>query len=152
MNTSIHQVMAEHASYSWHCLKCGLPNFSTAIFDDFSLSSDCCSVNNFSVLDNSLPPRTSTPIKKKTFKNPNRLKIININFQSVVNKVPELQCLIDTEKPDVVIGTESWLTPEISSGGIFPSGYTAYRTDRQAKKRGGGVFIMVRNSLICTNV
>ena len=87
---------------------------------------------------------------KKTFKNPNRLKIININFQSVVNKVPELQCLIDTEKPDVVIGTESWLTPEISSGEIFPSGYTAYRTDRKAKKRGGGVFIMVRNSLICT--
>ena len=119
MNTSIHQVMAEHASYSWHCLKCGLPNFSTAIYDDFSLSSDCCSVNNFSVLDNSLPPRTSTPIKKKTFKNPNRLKIIDINFQSVVNKVPELQCLIDTEKPDVVIGTESWLTPEISSGKYF---------------------------------
>ena len=51
----------------------------------------------------------------------------------ILVKVPELQCLIDTEKPDVVIGTESWLTPEISSGEIFPSGYTAYRTDRQAK-------------------
>ena len=103
------------------------------------------------MLDSSLPPRTSTPIKKKTFsKNSNKLKVININFRSVVNKVPELQCLIDTENPDVVIGTESWLSPEISSGEIFPSGYTAYRADRISKTRSGGVFILVRNSLICT--
>ena len=149
MNTSIHHIMAEHASYSWSCLNCGLPNFSTAIYDDFSISD--CSTNNFSVLDSSLPPRTSTPIKKKIFsKNSNKLKVININFRSVVNKVPELQCLIDTENPDVVIGTESWLSPEISSGEIFPSGYTAYRADRISKTRSGGVFILVRNSLICT--
>ena len=133
MNTSIHQIMAEHSSYSWNCLKCGLPNFSTAIYEDF-LTSDC-SMNNFSVLDSSVPPRTSTPIKKKTFqKNSNKLKILNINFQSVVNKVPEFQCVIDTEKPDVVIGMESWLSPEISSSEIFPLGYTAYRRDRDSKK------------------
>ena len=118
MNTSIHHIMAEHASYSWSCLNCGLLNFSTAIYDDFSISD--CSTNNFSVLDSSLPPRTSTPIKKKTFsKNSNKLKVININFRSVVNKVHELQCLIDTENPDVVIGTESWLSPEISRVKFF---------------------------------
>ena len=149
MNTSIHQIMAEHASYSWHCLNCGLPNFCTDYYEDFSLSD--CSLNNYSVLDNSLPQMTSTPIKKKPVKtNSNKLKIININFQSVVNKVPELHLLIDTEKPDVVIGTESWLAPEISSGEIFPPDYTAYRTDRKSKTRSGGVFILVRNSLICT--
>ena len=80
MNTSIHRVMAEHASYSWHCLKCGLPNFSTAIYDDFSLSSDCCSVNNFSVLDNSLPPRTSTQIKRKLLKIQTGLKSLISTF------------------------------------------------------------------------
>ena len=41
-------MMAEHASYSWSCLNCGLPNFSTAIYGDFSISD--CSTNNFSVL------------------------------------------------------------------------------------------------------
>ena len=149
MNTSIHQIMAEHSSYSWNCLKCGLPNFSRAIYEDFSTSD--CSTNNFSVLDSSLPPRTSTPIKKKTFqKNSNKLKILNINFQSIVNKVPEFQCVIDTEKPDVVIGTESWLSPEISSSEIFPLGYTAYRRDRDSKKRSGGVFVLVRDNIVCT--
>ena len=33
---------------------------------------------------------------------------------------------------------------------LFPSDYTAYRTDRKSKTRSGGVFILVRNSLICT--
>ena len=89
--------------------------------------------------------------KKKTFqKNSNKLKILNINFQSIVNKVPEFQCVIDTEKPDVVIGTESWLSPEISSSEIFPLGYTAYRRDRDSKKRSGGVFVLVRDNIVCT--
>ena len=56
--------MTEHASYSWNCLKCGLPNFSTTIFDD--LSTSYCSSNSFSVLEGSfLSPKTSTPFKKK---------------------------------------------------------------------------------------
>ena len=75
---------------------------------------------------------------------------MNINFQSIVNKVSEFHCLLDTEKPDVVIGTESWMTPDISNNEIFPSGYTPYRADRSATTRGGGVFILVQNNIICT--
>ena len=99
MNTSIYKIMTEHASYSWNCLKCGLPNFSTTLFDDFSTS--YCSSNSFSVLEaSSLSPKTSTPVKKKvTFEKQNKLKIINLNLQSVVNKVPEFHCLIETERP-----------------------------------------------------
>ena len=29
MRSEIHDVMANHESYSWSCMKCGLPNFST---------------------------------------------------------------------------------------------------------------------------
>ena len=36
MNTGIHQIVAEHSSYSWSCLKFGLPNFSTSVFEDIS--------------------------------------------------------------------------------------------------------------------
>ena len=69
----------------------------------------------------------------------------------MVNKVPELHCIIDTEKPDVVIGTESWLSPDISENEIFPFGYAPFRMDRKSKtSRSGGVFIMVRDGLICT--
>ena len=109
------------------------------------------STSKYSTLDQSLSPMTSTPIKKKTKPKPlNQIKVLNINFQSIVNKVSEFHCLLDIEKPDVVIGTESWLTPDISNNEIFPPGYTPYRADRSATTRGGGVFILVQNNIICT--
>ena len=89
------------------------------------------------------------PIKKKSYsKLFNKLKIMNINFQSIVNKVPDFHCIIETEKPDVVVRTESWLSPEISNGEIFPPGYTPCRADRQSTTHGGGVFILVRNDIV----
>ena len=59
--------------------------------------------------------------------------------------------MLDIENPDIVIGTESWLTPDISSSEVFPEGYQSFRADRKSKaKRGGGVFVLVRNSFLCT--
>ena len=66
-----------------------------------------------------------------------------------MNKVPEFHYLIDSEKPDVVIGTESWLSPDISDIEIFPPWYTPFRADRKSKTtRSGGVFILFRENLI----
>ena len=113
-------------------------------------------MNSFSAPDTSQSPLTSTPAKKlsRAFakkQTPKKLKVLNINFQSVVNKVQESHCLLDTENPDTVVGTESWLSPDIASSEIFPEGYHSFRADRKSKsKRSGGVFILVRNSLICT--
>ena len=56
--------------------------------------------------------RNAAFAKKQT---PKKLKVLNINFQSVVNKVQEFHCLLDTENPDIVVGTESWLSPDIAS-------------------------------------
>lgn len=154
MSIEMHKIMAEHESYSWNCMKCGLPNFSTAFYDS-SLSSFNSS-NSFSNLDFSHSPLTSTPGKKLSQQFlkkqiPKKLKILNINFQSIVNKVQEFHCLIDTEKPDVVVGTESWLSPDIANSEIFPTGCTPFRADRRSKTtRSGGVFILVRENLICT--
>ena len=58
----IHQIMTEHHSYSWTYLNCGLPNLSTDLFEDFSTSFSSSKRN--CVLDNYLPPKTSTHIKK----------------------------------------------------------------------------------------
>ena len=52
--------------------------------------------------------RTRTATKKFP-----KLKVLNINFQSVRNKIPDLHVLVAVEEPDIIIGTESWLTPDI---------------------------------------
>ena len=153
MGIEVHKVMADHESYSWNCMNCGLPNFNTTFFD-WSFSSLDTS-NSFSSLDIQAPPPplTSTPAKKLSQKfhrkrDPERLKILNINFRSVVNKVPEFICLVDNEKPDIIVGTESWLSPDIRNSEVFPPGYVAFRADRRSKAfRSGGVFILVRESL-----
>ena len=123
MNIHTLKIHADHDSYSWSCLNCGLPYFNMTFFD---LSETYFETSNiFTSLDISQPPLTSTPAKKLSNafakkQPPKRLKIININFRSIVNKVQEFYCLLDTENPDIVIGTESWLTPDISSSEVFP--------------------------------
>ena len=115
--------------------------------------------NSFSSLNTSQPsqlPLTSTPAKKisNAFakkNSPKKLKILNLNFQSMMNKIQEFHCLLDIEDPDIVIGTESWLNSDISSSEVFPNNYQSFRADRKAKgKRGGGVFVLVKNNLICS--
>jgi len=47
------------------------------------------------------------------------LVLLQVNCRSICNKVLEFWNLIDTYKPDVVIGTEPWLIEEISNAEIF---------------------------------
>ena len=42
----------------------------------------------------------------------------------------EFWCLIDAAKPNVMIGSKTWLKPDISDCEIFPPGYHVYRKDR----------------------
>ena len=56
--------------------------------------------------------------------------------------------LVDSEKPDIIVGTESWLRPDIHNSEITPPGYTVIaRRDRQ--DRYGGVFIMAKSNTPC---
>jgi hypothetical protein len=50
------------------------------------------------------------------------LRILVVNCQSIKNKKQELDNLVETSKPDIMIGTESWLGNDIQSTEIFPSG------------------------------
>jgi len=53
------------------------------------------------------------------------LVLLQINCRSICNKTLEFWNLIDTYNPDVVIGTESWLSEE-----IFRDDYITFRRDR----------------------
>ena len=68
------------------------------------------------------------------------LVFVQVNCRSICIKVLEFWNLIDTHNPDVVIGTESWLSEEIN---IFRDNYITFRRDRCSG--GGGVFICVKN-------
>ena len=73
-----------------------------------------------------------------------------MNFQSIKNKVQETQLLIESADPDIIIGTETWLNPNIFSSEVLPSNYTVFRRDRADSH--GGVLIAVKDDLVCTPV
>ena len=71
--------------------------------------------------------------------------------------------MADSLKPDVIIGTESWLIPEHKENGIlnseiFPDGYklSVARRDRQEVPcfdgspdiRGGGTFVLLKDDIM----
>ena len=73
-----------------------------------------------------------------------------VNFHSVASKQDRLQYLIHCLKLDYLIGTESWLNPQITDNEAFSPDITekfeAFRNDRRGKfgmNEGGGVFILV---------
>jgi len=75
------------------------------------------------------------------------LVLLQVNCRSICNKILDFWNLIDTYNPDVVIGTESWLSEEINNAEIFRDDYITFRRDRCS--RGGGVFICVKNYIDC---
>ena len=79
------------------------------------------------------------------------VKVALVNCRSIVNKIPELEVFTTVEEPDIIIGTESWLTPEISSSEVFPDRYNVFRKDRKGKV-GGGVFILAKKELVCSEI
>lgn len=75
-----------------------------------------------------------------------KLKFINVNCQSVRAKGELLLNLFDSEAPDILIGTESWLNSDINSSEYLPESYTIYRKDR-LRNPYGGTFIAVKSSI-----
>jgi len=47
------------------------------------------------------------------------LVLLQVNFRGICNKILEFWNLTDTLNPDVVIGTESWLSEEINNGEVL---------------------------------
>jgi hypothetical protein len=68
-----------------------------------------------------------------------------VNFQSLKTKQAEFLNLLDSVKPDIVFGTETWVDASVTDSQIVPPGYIVYRKDR--KMNGGGVLLAVRDTI-----
>ena len=140
-------LVATDQSFSWICSNCDRPNFSNSAHSSFA---SYASPNNFSILtdeDQEHPeslPSASSPGVAQHRPSPNKifkLRVLNMNCQSLVNKKADFHALLDLHKPGIIIGTESWLTPNHFVSEFFPKslGYTPFREDRGADTVGGGV-------------
>jgi len=89
-------------------------------------------------------PAPSTLNNDCNLTNLNKLTIAVINCQSVFAKRTSLWSFSKHEHPDIIIGNESWLNPNIYSIEVFPSEYNVFRKDRPDY---GGVSIACHNKL-----
>ena len=64
-------------------------------------------------LHQSTPTKAHRSPKPKAISEGIPLTILNVNCQSVKSNVPQFMNLVESTKPDIVLGTESWLSPDI---------------------------------------
>ncbi|XP_076448236.1 uncharacterized protein LOC143284959 [Babylonia areolata] len=148
---------------TWHCVVCANASYSTIAFDlhgvgtthlceisdsRHSDTSNCSNINSpFKPLHTSTPSRASK--QDKHSRRP--LRFLNVNCYSIVGKVAEFSNLVQATRPDIIVGTESWLNQSHSNAEIFPRGFNIYRIDRPPgewdKENAGGVFILVSENL-----
>jgi hypothetical protein len=79
------------------------------------------------------------------------LKVLNINFQSIKRKQHIVNNIIESSKPDIVVGTETWLKPNIHTNEVFPEKYDVYRKDR-IDQEGGGFLLAIKKEFISDEV
>ena len=130
---------------SWICNFCGVSNYSTNLFDGCLLDLTS-SYNSLSDTDDSMqepvplspsssigsPSYASSPKQNScnSRRNKSTLKVITVNFQRIRSKKEVFWDLLDSSKPDVIIGCETWLKPDVANGVIIPPGYETYRHDQ----------------------
>ena len=141
----------------WHCDLCGNHNFSTTMFDLHGVERECSigdldsnisidSVSDFHPYHSSTPSRRGQQNKFRS----RPLRILNVNFQSMIGKKAETYELIERTKPDIIIGTETWLKSDIKDSELLTKHYKIYRKDRN--RVGGGVMIGVKEDLQSTEI
>jgi len=61
-----------------------------------------------------------------------KLRVVNVNFQSIMNKKAALHEFIFIYKPHVMVGTETWLSPNVSNNEVISAewNYNIYQKDK----------------------
>ena len=147
---------------SWEWVSCGLPNFSSGIFDStiFESTNSFNSLSQDSINENEVsfnyPTATSSPIRTQLKRGSNYrrgsaqpLRVVSLDCQPIKTpgKKAILQNMIEAANADIIIGTELWLNKDIASPEVFPAHFRYYRKDRVSERQGGGVFIFISENI-----
>ena len=151
----------------WICGECGLRNISTSLFSNsitvtenyynpLSVSEhDSSEISIGSFHSPGKPLHESSPVKpyrKKDHFQRKALSVVNVNCQSILAKRGPFNNLVNRVKPDIIIGTESWLREADTNQCCFPTElYEVERRDRQSDPH-GGVFIAYKRDLMMQRV
>lgn len=86
----------------------------------------------------------------------NKVKKLNVLYQNVQGLNTKLHIFklnVLSSDYDVIILTETWLTPSVFDNEMFDSRYVVFRKDRDlvnsSKKAGGGVLVAVKSEFVC---
>ena len=157
MSTTEYNRLGQESSI-WLCCNCGLRNMASSLFRSRHLDSqtthDSSAFSLGSISSPGEPLHMSSPEKvprPKSVKGKPSLNIVNVNCQSISAKRLPFELMINRVKPDVVIGTESWLHSKIGNETVFPvDDYQIFRRDRERDNTKGGVFILAKNDVTIT--
>ena len=69
------------------------------------------------------------------------------NLRSLVNKIDELSGTVSSLSLDIVVITETWLSPNVNNSAINLNGFSIFRRDRCDGRRGGGVCVYVNDRM-----
>ena len=69
------------------------------------------------------------------------------NSRPLVNKIDELSGTVSLLSLDIVVITETWLSPYVSNSAINLNGFSIFRRDRRDGRRGGGVCVYVNDRM-----
>ena len=129
----------ESSKFSWTCHKCRkleIPSTSKA---------------NISLLSPHDYPKLMEDLNSS---NTEEHLILNLNCQSIMNKVDELIDICNTIKPTLVCLTETWMDSTVPKNFIVPKGYSIIRKDRSenfkqhyGKANGGGIAILHKSNV-----
>ncbi|XP_072169454.1 uncharacterized protein [Diadema setosum] len=158
MSTPVYEALA-NSSVSWECASCGMPQFSTSLFNSFAVNTSNtfstltsnCSDDGTTTLPSPGPPMaSSSPTHQASRRGHSvekrKMRILTVNFQSARNKKEEISNLIDSSDPDIILGTETWLNSKFQNAELFPSNYELIRKDRIDGY--GGVLIALKKDII----
>ncbi|VDI37763.1 Hypothetical predicted protein [Mytilus galloprovincialis] len=141
----------------FECPKCNLFTFTDSFFnasgESIDLSNSFQALSDLSDKPNNSMDSTIDSVTTNQSQHKRGLRIMSVNCRSLISSTKhlDLQNLIETHNPDIILGCESHLDPQIASSEVFPINYSnPYRKDRKLGE--GGVFIAAKSDLITTEI